>query len=223
MLRSIAFIPDGNRRYARKQGIDFANAYARGFDKTKQVFEWSLGVSGLRELTMWTISTENLKRQGIELSVFTRLLDAKLREAKTDPLVVDNEVRVNVIGRLELLPHKVQEAAKELMASTADNTRYVLNLAIGYGGRQELIDAVQAMVANDLPVTEESLSDCLYTPTEPDLIVRTGGEQRLSGFMPWQSAYSELYFSDKLWPEFDRGDFDDAVASYNSRQRRFGR
>lgn len=222
MLRSIAFIPDGNRRFAQKLGVDFTKAYSAGFDKTKEVFEWCLDVPGLDELTMWTISTENLQRQGIELSVFTKLLHKKLIEAKTDPLVVDNEVKINVIGRLELLPRKVQEAAIELMTSTANYSNYALNLAIGYGGRQELIDAIQTMVANDLPLTESSLSECLYTKAEPDLIVRTGGEQRLSGFLPWQSAYSELYFSDKLWPEFDRDDFEGAIESYNTRTRRYG-
>ena len=131
MLSSIAFIPDGNRRFARKNAIGFARAYSAGFDKTKEVFEWSLNVPKLNELTIWTVSTENLRRTGAELSVFMRLLQRKLIEAKTDPLLLDNDVRVNVVGRLELLPHKVQQAALDLMRSTAENTSYVLNLAIG--------------------------------------------------------------------------------------------
>ncbi|MCK4328061.1 MAG: di-trans,poly-cis-decaprenylcistransferase [Candidatus Diapherotrites archaeon] len=222
MLRSIAFIPDGNRRYAAKNGLNFARAYSAGFEKTRQVFEWCLDVPKLNELTVWTISTENLSRTGVELSVFTRLLNTKLVEAKNDPLVTDNGVKVNVIGRLEMLPYYVQEAASELIRSTAENTGRVLNLAIGYGGRQELVDAVQSVVAAGLPATEENISSALYTSTEPDLIVRTGDTQRLSGFMPWQSAYSELYFSKKLWPEFTRSDFDEAVSSFSGRARRFG-
>lgn len=222
MLNSIAFIPDGNRRFAHKNGIGFAKAYSAGFEKTREVFEWCLDTKGLNELTMWTISTDNLKRTGVELTVFTHLLHKKLIEAKTDPLVVDNDVRVNVIGHLELLPRKVQTAAAELMASTAKATHHVLNLAIGYGGRQEMLDAVQTLVSQGLPITEEHLSRSMYTQTEPDMIVRTGGEKRLSGFLPWQSAYSELYFLEKLWPEFDRNDFDEAIDTYNSRKRRFG-
>ena len=222
MLESIAFIPDGNRRFAQKQGLDFAKAYSAGFERTRDVFEWSLGLPGLRELTMWTISTENLQRSGAELRVFTHLLRKKLVEAIDDPLVVDNSVKVNVIGRLGLLPKSVQQAASELMRATAENTGRVLNLAIGYGGRQELVDAANAVVAQGLPLTEENISRSLYTSAEPDLIVRTGGTQRLSGFMPWQSTYSELYFSEKLWPEFTRRDFDEAVASFGGRKRRFG-
>ncbi len=218
----MAFIPDGNRRFARKNAVGFAKAYSMGFEKTRHVFEWCLDVPKLKELTMWTVSTENLRRTGAELSVFMRLLRKKLIEAKTDPLLLDNDVRVNVAGKLGLLPRAVQKAALELMQSTAENASYVLNLAIGYGGRQELLDAVQSLVSQGLPVTESHLSRAMYLQTEPDLIVRTGGEQRLSGFLPWQSAYSELYFSKKLWPEFERGDFDDAISSFNSRKRRFG-
>ncbi|MFC2174385.1 polyprenyl diphosphate synthase [archaeon] len=223
MLSSIAFIPDGNRRYALKNGVNFAKAYSVGFEKTRQVFEWCLEVPKLNELTMWTISTENLSRTGVELSVFTRLLNRKLVEAKNDPLITDNDVKVSVIGRLEMLPYYVQEAAVELMRATAENTGRALNLAIGYGGRQELVDAIQSVVAAGLPVTEENISNSLYTSTEPDLIVRTGDTQRLSGFMPWQSAYSELYFSKKLWPDFEKPDFDDAISSYSLRDRRFGK
>ena len=223
MLKSIAFIPDGNRRFARKNRVNFTRAYAAGFDKTRDVFEWCIDTPNLKELTMWTISTENLQRKSAELSVFTRLLYHKLNDAKTDPLLVDNSVRVNIIGRLELLPQKVQEAASQLMQSTVENTGYVLNLAIGYGGRQEMLDAVQLLTTQNLPVTEENLSKCMYTQVQPDLIVRTGGEQRLSGFLPWQSTYSELYFSEKLWSEFDRNEFDVAINSFNSRERRFGR
>ena len=222
MIRSIAFIPDGNRRFARKNAVGFAKAYSTGFEKTRSVFEWTLDIPKLNELTMWTISTENLKRTGAELSVFMHLLEKKLIDAQTDPLLLDNDVRIDVIGRLEMLPHAVQLAATELMRSTAENTAHILNLAIGYGGRQELLDAVQSLVSQGLPVTEEHLSRAMYLRTEPDLIVRTGGEQRLSGSLPWQSAYSELYFSKKLWPEFEREDFDDALSFYNSRERRFG-
>jgi len=221
MLRSIAFIPDGNRRYARRLGVNFARAYADGFGKTRQVFEWCLDTPGLKEATMWVISTENLQRTPAEVRVFTDLLHTKLTESLSDPLIVDNSVRVNVFGQLGLLPQRVREAAETLMSSTAGNAGYVLNLAVGYGGRQELLQAVQAAAAEG-PVTEDAINRHLYVPTPPDLIVRTGGEQRLSGFMPWQSVYSELYFSQKLWPEFSREDFDDAVVSYNARQRRFG-
>ncbi len=221
MISSIAFIPDGNRRFARKQGVNFAKAYDAGFQKTRQVFEWSLDVPKLNELTMWTISTENLQRTGAELAVFTTLLNKKLVEARSDSLILDNDVRVNVVGRLELLPKAVHTAATELMRCTAENTSRVLNLAIGYGGRDELLHAAQ-LAATTGSITEESIKQNLYVSTEPDLIVRTGGSQRLSGFMPWQSVYSELYFSDKLWPEFEKEDFDDAVISYSTRHRKFG-
>jgi tritrans,polycis-undecaprenyl-diphosphate synthase [geranylgeranyl-diphosphate specific] len=222
MLGSIAFIPDGNRRFAQKAHLPLAAAYQAGFDKARDVWTWSLD-AGVKETTVWALSTENLQRNPLELGVFMRLLDSKLNGLLHDKTIEENGVRVNIVGRLSLLPKRVQETVAKIHSATKDNASHVANICLGYGGRAEIVDAVNSLVAKRTPITEQSLSQALYTASEPDLIVRTGGTQRLSGFMPWQSTYSELYFSEKLWPEFSRGDFDAAIADYESRARRYGK
>jgi undecaprenyl diphosphate synthase len=222
MLGSIAFIPDGNRRFARKAHLPLAAAYQAGFDKARDVWTWSLD-AGVRETTVWALSTENLQRNPLELGVFMRLLDSKLNELLKDKTISENGVRVNIVGRLSLLPKRVQATVAKIHSATKDNASHVANICLGYGGRAEIVDAVNSLVAKRAPINEASLSAALYTSSEPDLIVRTGGTQRLSGFMPWQSTYSELHFSEKLWPEFSSRDFDAAIADYESRARRYGR
>jgi len=223
MLTSIAFIPDGNRRFARKNLLSLATAYTTGFEKGKDIFRWILDYPEVKEVTLWAISTENLKRSSIELTVFLKLLKNYLKGLVNDKEIHENGVRIKIIGKLELLPKGVQQACEEVMQATRHNTQRVLNLAIGYGGHTEIVDAVAAIVKQGDPVTEETIENSLYTKNSPDLIVRTGGTQRLSGFMPWQSAYSELYFSEKLWPEFSKQDLKNAVQDFDSRKRRFGK
>ncbi|MBN3037230.1 MAG: di-trans,poly-cis-decaprenylcistransferase [Candidatus Diapherotrites archaeon] len=221
MLSSLAIIPDGNRRYAFKNGLSFAKAYAAGMDKTREAVEWCAD-SGVRTATVWTLSTENLQRTRAELGVFLGLVENRFRSLLDSEELVDNGIRLKFVGRLGMLPQGVQDVCARLEEQTRNCSRFVLNMALGYGGQAELVDAIKALQAKALPVTEENLAGCLYVPESPDLIIRTGGTKRLSGFMPWQSAYSELYFSEKLWPEFTKQDFDAAVADYASRERRFG-
>ncbi|MCD6522797.1 MAG: di-trans,poly-cis-decaprenylcistransferase [Candidatus Diapherotrites archaeon] len=224
MLDSIAFIPDGNRRYAKKYNISLAEAYAKGFNKVREALDWSLNTKPkIKEASIWGLSTENLQRDGNELFIFLRLLRMKLKELLNEPLIKEHEVRVKFAGRIYLLPDSIQKLVSEVTEATKDYSQYTINIFLGYGGRAEIIDAVQKLISKGLPVTEENLTKCLYVPTSPDLIIRTGNTQRLSGFMPWQSAYSELYFSEKLWPEFSESDFDEAIAEYRRRERRFGR
>jgi len=224
MLNSIAFIPDGNRRYAKKYGLSLQKAYSKGFNQLRGTLDWSLSSKPkIEEITIWTISTENLTRKSAELEIFLTLLGRKLKDLLKEPYILDNDVRVNIVGRLNLLPKSVQSMAREVMDATKDNSTYKLNFCMGYGGRAEIIDAVKKLMAQGLAPTEENLTKCMYVDAAPDLIIRTGGTKRLSGFMPWQTTYSELYFSDKLWPEFDEADFDEAVREYRRRERRYGR
>ncbi len=222
MLSSIAFIPDGNRRFARKNALSLSAAYLQGFNKARDVWQWSLE-SGVKETTVWALSTENLQRNPLELRVFTGLLEHKLRSLLEEPLVSEHSVQVNILGRLSLLPDGVRKAVDAVHEATADNVGHIANICIGYGGRAEIVDAVNSLLQRGAPITEQTISTALYTASEPDMVVRTGGTQRLSGFMPWQSTYSELYFSDKLWPEFSKEDFNEAVESYQSRERRYGK
>lgn len=223
MLHSIAFIPDGNRRYAMKHRISLLEAYTLGFDKARQAVEWSFQQPRLREVTIWGLSTENLNRSKSELSAFALLLKEKLYEVLKSDLVHEEEVKVNVVGRLSLLPKPIQKAARELVDSTKHYSRKIVNVCLAYGGRAEIVDAVNRLIKQGKPVTEKELAKALYLDTEPDLVIRTGNTLRLSGFLPWQTAYSELYFSNKLWPEFEKTDFDEAVEDFRRRQRRFGK
>ncbi|MCD6414677.1 MAG: di-trans,poly-cis-decaprenylcistransferase [Candidatus Diapherotrites archaeon] len=223
MLHSIAFIPDGNRRYATKNEISLLEAYSLGFNKAKQAVEWSFQQPKVDEVTIWGLSTENLNRSESELSAFTLLLKNRLSEVLKSELVHEKEVRVNIVGRLSLLPASVRKVADEITKSTKSYSKRVINLCIAYGGRAELVDAVNRLVRAGKPITESELAKALYLDTEPDLVIRTGNAQRLSGFLPWQTAYSELFFSKKLWPEFEESDFIEAVKDFNLRQRRFGK
>lgn len=222
MLESIAFIPDGNRRYASENGLSLAEAYSLGFDRARKVTDWCFEKPEIKEVTIWSISTENLKRNPLEVRSFMDLLKEKLDFFLDDPEIHKNEIKVRVVGKLEMLPHKVRGSAKKLMDATSGYSKKTVNMCMGYGGRAELVDAITKLVAQGGKVTEDRVSSALYLDTTPDMIVRTGGTKRLSGFMPWQSAYSELYFSKKLWPEFQKRDLSDAITDFHSRERRFG-
>ena len=221
----IAFIPDGNRRYSRKEGISLLEAYQAGFDKAEEVFGWCLGVRGLDTATVYALSTENLGRTPQELEVLLSLYDSNFRSLAKNKRIHSNEVRVRVVSNTPL--NGLSDAVSELESATAGYSRYNLNIALGYGGRAEIIDAVKGAYRDVgggiASLDESSFSKYLRIPSEPDLLIRTGGTKRLSNFMPWQCAYSELHFSDSLWPEFSRKDFDAALDDFNERKRNFGK
>jgi len=228
-LRSIGIIPDGNRRYARKAGLSLAQAYGRGARKAEEVLNWTLDEGRIRCSTFYALSTENfLNRSALEKAVLFRLLDRYFRKVPTDRRVREHGIRLKVIGRTELLPAKLRATIRKAEEFTDKYDNYQLNLAICYGGRQELVDAVNKLAAHyareQQPLTEADVEGALYANyPAPDLVIRTGGVQRLSGFLTWETAYSELYFSDKLWPEFSKPDFNTAIEFYDSTERRFGR
>lgn len=222
MLHSVAFIPDGNRRYALKNALSLAESYSLGFQKAEDVADWCFEHKGIREATIWSLSTENLKRSSIELTDFMDILKFKLDEAREREKVHRDKIRFRIAGRLDLLPKRVSESARKLEEATEIYSNRTVNLCIGYGGRAELMEAFKKLVDSGKELNEENLETFLYLPESPDLIIRTGGNKRLSGFMPWQSTYSELHFSNKLWPEFSRSDFEKALNDFYSRERRFG-
>ena len=222
-IRHIAFIPDGNRRYARKRGISYSNAYSKGFEKAREVMlEWKdfFKDRGIDKLTFWALSTENLNRNKLELGI----IFSKMREFMKDALSNIDEygIRARFLGRLYLLPVDIQDLMKDIMERTKGFNGFEVNIAVAYGGRAELMDAFKSLSKSGLEYNEENLKKFLYLKDDPDLIVRTGGTLRSSGFMPWQAAYSEWYFSEKLWPEFDKTEMDKAIEDYLLRERRFG-
>lgn len=223
----IAIIPDGNRRWGELHGISRQDAYAIGIRKIGDVAKWCRN-NGIRMLTMWGFSSENFERDSGEIEGLFELFKKNLMEILTTGGKEKQQIRVRFLGRIEKFPKAVQELMKTVEQETAKNSEYQLNLLLSYGGRDEIIDAVREMIKSGKraeEIDEETISENIYTHglPDPDLVIRTSGEQRLSGLMPWQTVYSELYFCKKLWPDFSKEDFLEALSDYSKRRRRFGK
>src|SRR5205814_6303079 len=233
--RHVGIILDGNRRYAIERGfVDPLEAYALGARKLDDVLLWC-GELSIPAVSLWVFSTENFRRDASEVSGILKTVEAKLVQLARHPRTHRLGVRVRAVGKLDLLPDSVVAAIREAEDATAANRGTVLTIAVAYGGRQEIIDAMQAMLrekakqGEDLEtiiegISAETFAQYLYAPDlpDPDLIIRTSGEVRLSGFMLWQSAYSEFYFCDIHWPALRKIDFLRAVRAFQQRDRRFG-
>ncbi|MEM3851995.1 MAG: polyprenyl diphosphate synthase [Methanomassiliicoccales archaeon] len=230
MPRHIALIMDGNRRYAREMEMMLHEGDQRGKDKLEQVLDWCLQL-GIRVLTVYAFSTENLRRNSDEIETLMNLFEENFRKVGDDERVHRHRIRVRAIGQLELLPERVRAAIRYAEERTKLYNDYRFNIAVAYGSRQEIIQAIRKIArqvrdgeldVND--ISEDLFSRYLYTDglPDPDLVLRTSGEERISNFLLWQSAYSELYFSDVYWPTFTFVDFLRAIRSFQLRQRRFG-
>lgn len=226
----IAIIPDGNRRWAKKHGITLVQGYDKGIKKIRDVLKWCKE-HDVHVLSMWGFSTDNAKRNPYEIKrlfglfkkYLGKIVDKSKKKAKS---AKKYDVKVRFLGRRSLFPKEIRDAMTKIEDLTKNNKIYTLNLLLGYGGREELVDAVNALIKEGKrEVSEEDIEKHLYSAgiRDPDLIIRTSGEQRLSGFMPWQSVYSEFYFSKKLWPDFSKEDFVKALKEYDKRMRRFGK
>ncbi|MEA1925108.1 MAG: polyprenyl diphosphate synthase, partial [Candidatus Altiarchaeota archaeon] len=223
-------IPDGNRRYMRKTGIDdLEKAYRLGIDRFYDLVEWCDDL-GVGEVTIYTLSLENLENRGMEeLYILMNLFAENTMKVLSDERMHNREIKVNICGNREYLTEYFGERGVELnqkFNKLEDKTEgyggMKLNLAIAYGGRQEIINACQMIMNNGGEFTEESIQEHLWIKSYPDLIIRTS-ESRLSNFLLWQSAYSEFYFVDKLWEEFQRDDLVDVLEDFRDREKRFGR
>jgi short-chain Z-isoprenyl diphosphate synthase len=236
MPRHIGVILDGNRRHARKRGVsDPCAIYQRGAEKLDDMLDWCAELR-IPALTLWVFSTENLKRSQAEVCGILSAIEAKVAALAHEPFMHQKCVRIQAIGRLDLLPESVVAAIRAAETATAQYDSMTLTIAVGYGGREEIADAVrtfvkvQALQGASLSdvierITPEAIACHLYAADlpDPDLIIRTSGEIRLSGFLLWQSVHSEYYFTDVLWPAFRKVDFLRAVRAYQARNRRFGR
>jgi short-chain Z-isoprenyl diphosphate synthase len=231
----VGLILDGNRRYARAQGLmNVLEGHRRGANKLEEMLTWCEELD-IRMVSIWILSTENLHRPPEELVGLLGLIEQKMRDVARDPKMHRKRIRIRAIGKLEILPASLQTAIREAEEATQGYDNFFLNVAVGYGGRQEIADAVQRLLRERLSqgatpdeairdVTPDNVGKYLYTYDlpDPDLIIRTSGELRLSGFLLWQSAYSEFYFCDAFWPAFRRIDLLRAIRSYQQRVRRFG-
>jgi tritrans,polycis-undecaprenyl-diphosphate synthase [geranylgeranyl-diphosphate specific] len=231
--RHIGVILDGNRRWASSKSRLPWEGHRVGAEKAKEFLEWCLDL-GIESVTLYCLSTENFNRPREEVEELMRLLEEKLKELLESKLIHEKKVRVRVIGRVDLLPKRLQELIHRVEEETKSYDNFYINLAIAYGGRAEIVDAARKIAErvengelNPEEIDETLFEKHLYTShlpqPDPDLIIRTSGEARLSGFLLWQSAYSELFFLDVYWPEFRDIDLYRAIRSYQRRQRRFGR
>ncbi|WP_291426903.1 isoprenyl transferase, partial [Deinococcus sp.] len=231
----LGLILDGNRRFARAAGMQREMGHSIGAEKAHEVLQWCLEL-GIPAATIWVLSTDNKSRDPEELAHILRLLEQEARNLATDPRIHANRVRVRAIGQHENFPPNVLNALQELEATTSHYTGMRLNIAVGYGGREEIVDAVKAHlraqaaqgrtlgeVADTLAPDDISRHLYMADTPDPDFIIRTSGEIRLSGFMLWQSVYSEYYFCDVYWPGFRRVDFLRALRDFQGRDRRFGK
>jgi len=218
--KHIAVIMDGNGRWARKRMMPRIYGHREGVKRVKEIVR-ACGEMGVEYLTLFTFSRENWKRPEKEVKELMQLLSKLLREEEKE--LMENNVRFKMIGRLEELPLDVVSGVKHLEDVTSHNTGLTLVLAINYGGRAEIIDAVKKIKKKD-EVTEENFKKFLYFPElpEPDLLIRTGGELRISNFLLWEIAYTELYFTKTLWPDFTKKELIKAIKDYSKRERRFG-
>ena len=230
VLKRIAIIPDGNRRFAQRNMLGIENAYAKGFQKVEEILKWAENTS-IEEISFWALSLENYqKRSGLELKVLFSLMKRHLLEALKKESFREKKIRIRFIGKLELLPKELRELMKNLEEETKKGTKS-LNIAVAYSGKEEILSAAKRFAIDfygknknaGREITEKDFEKYLYLQNAPDLIIRTGNVSRLSGFLPWQNAYSELYFSKKMWPEFDEKDFRDAIDFYDDAGRRFGK
>jgi tritrans,polycis-undecaprenyl-diphosphate synthase [geranylgeranyl-diphosphate specific] len=226
----LAIIMDGNRRYAQHEGLPSGEGHKVGGAKLAEVVEWSHEV-GIEGLTVFAFSTENFDRPPQEVNRLMDMFEQELRRLGADKRVHEYQVRIRIIGQTDRLPEHVAKAAEEVIQATKNHHRYYFNIAIGYGGREEIVAAVKQIAVEikegklePEDIGKELLSSYLYTADtpDPDLILRTSGEERISNFLLWQLAYSELYFSDVYWPALRKTDFLEVIQSYQHRQRRYG-
>lgn len=223
----IAIIMDGNRRWAKKNNLNTAQGHKEGAENLKRISKFANKI-GIKYLTVYAFSTENWKRSEEEVGAIMKLLKFYILDFFKS---YDENIKVNVIGRIGDLPKDLQKEIRSVEEKTKNNTGLVLNIAFNYGGRDEIVTAVKTITQKVLDgklkiddITENEVSNSLYTAgqPDPDLLIRTSGEERISNFLPWQISYSEFVFTDKYWPEYSNSDLLESIQIYQKRTRRFG-
>ena len=228
----ISIIMDGNRRFAWSQSLEREIGHLRGKEKLKEVMEWILNLK-IKYLTVYALSTENINaRESEELDSLYDLYEIGLNEIAEDPLIHSNNVKVQAVGRIEELPERVKIAIKNAEKKTSSYSDYIFTVCLAYGGREEIVDAVKEIAGDHADgkielenINSMEISKRLYSANipDPDLVIRTSGEERISNFLLWQIAYSELYFTDVHWPSFSRNNLYEAIESYQYRRRKYGK
>jgi len=222
MPKHIAIIMDGNRRWAKKRNLPIAMGHRAGADTLQKIIENCMDI-GIKYLTVYAFSTENWNRSVEEVNDLMNLLREYLVKLEKDNK--DRNVKIRIVGDINRLDEDIRNKIEILQDRTANNTGLVINIALNYGARNEIIHAIKSLSQKELEeLSIESFNEKLYTypSPDPDLIIRTAGEQRLSNFLLWQSAYSEFWYTDVLWPDFSKKDLTKAINDYSKRNRKFG-
>lgn len=228
--KHIGIILDGNRRWARQNGKMPWSGHRAGFNKLKDLFKWAKELD-IKELSLYCFSTQNFQRDKMEVDFLMAIFEKAAKDVLKDKDVHENKVKIRFIGRLHLLPEKVQKAIKEAMEATKHYNNFIVNFCVAYGGREEIIDGIRK-AARDVKegkispeeLDEQSFRKYLYLNRDPDLIIRTSGEYRLSNFLTWHSTYSELFFLEKHWPAFEKQDLINIIKEFQKkRDRRYGK
>jgi tritrans,polycis-undecaprenyl-diphosphate synthase [geranylgeranyl-diphosphate specific] len=227
--KHVAVILDGNRRLARRMGLDPWKGHELGEKKVEKLLEWCYQLD-INELTLYAFSMQNFNRSKLEYDFLIDLFEDAFKTLLKDKRVIEQDVKIIFLGRINLFPEKIQKLMHEIMEKTKNNKAYILNMAMAYGGREEITDALKKVIhdiksgkLNETQIDDKTLSNYLYTKSEPDLIIRTSGEIRTSNFMPWQGIYSEWIFLKKCWPEFELEDLIECVKEYSMRDIRKGK
>tara|TARA_B100000459_G_scaffold57332_1_gene30968 strand:- start:1848 stop:2534 length:687 start_codon:yes stop_codon:yes gene_type:complete len=223
LLNHLAIIMDGNGRWANQKNKQRVFGHEKGAQTAKKIINHCVE-RGIPYLTLYTFSKENWSRPAKEVDALMILLSKMLKSEIEN--MMRNNIRFNIVGRLEEIPEETRDWVLSTIEKTKNNTGLVLTLALNYGGRQEIVDAINSLMKSEVKIiNEEILKNHLYCPEmpDPDMIIRTGGEYRLSNFLLWQSAYAEIYVCDKNWPDFDEDELDKVLKEYENRNRTFGR
>ena len=231
MPRHVSIIMDGNRRFAWNNSSKTAVGHSEGKEKLKEVMDWVLDL-GVPYFTVYALSTENIsERDSEELEILYDLYVSGLDEISVDPRIHDRGVRVQVVGRLDMLPQRVKKSIENAESVTSQYTDFTFTVCLAYGGREEIVDAVKSVAADHASgnldidsINSSEITKRMYAAElpDPDLVIRTSGEERISNFLLWQIAYSELHFTDVFWPSFSKSDLYEAIESYQYRRRRYG-
>jgi undecaprenyl diphosphate synthase len=222
MVKHVAIILDGNRRYAKARGLPAWKGHEEGAKNVDRLMDWCKEL-GIKEITLYVLSTENLKRDAKELKYLFKLFKEWFKKFKKDKRIHENKIKMRFIGDLSLVPEDVRKLASEIEQDTKNYENYIINFCFAYGGRLELLNAFNKLNCKKGKITEEDVKGVLWLKDEPELIIRTGGMQRTSNFLPWQSVYSEWIFAKKLWPEFSKEDLQECIKEFETRKRNFGK
>ncbi|MBU0894527.1 MAG: di-trans,poly-cis-decaprenylcistransferase [Nanoarchaeota archaeon] len=219
---NIGIILDGNRRFAKRLMKEPWKGHEYGAKKLNSLLEWCKEFK-IKELTLYCLSIENFNRPKKEFNYLMKVFKKEAENILKDPRIDKEKIKINFIGKINLLDKDLQGLIKKIKNKTKSYKNHIINIAIAYGGRQEIINTIKKLIKFKKPINEKNFQKELWISNEPDFIIRTGGEKRTSNFLPWQSTYSEWFFLDKMWPEFEKKDLQNCIQEFYTRQRRFGK